>query len=296
MFQSRIQNAVCAVLLGIAATIPSSAFGQESSNSGNSVLLVDDSVNDVKVIVGTSRVLEFQFQVPQLIVESEEILQATPITANQILVTGKKLGFTSLTVHDEYRQPRTIRIQVMGDVRGLESTLSALYPDARIRATALPTKVILQGTVGTSNQIPAVLATARDFFPEVQNELRIADSQLVAIEVKVYEVSRTKLRQAGVNWSLSSPDFNISSSAGLASNPNLQFNVISNGDQVQAFLDVLERNSLTKLMDSPVLVAMNGRPAEFLAGGEIPFQVSQGLGQTSIEFRPFGTKLDPDPD
>jgi pilus assembly protein CpaC len=37
---------------------------------------------------------------------------------------------------------------------------------------------------------------------------------------------------------------------------------------------------------------MNGRAAEFLNGGEIPIQVSAGLGSTTVEFRPFGTKLD----
>lgn len=37
---------------------------------------------------------------------------------------------------------------------------------------------------------------------------------------------------------------------------------------------------------------MNGRAAEFLSGGEVPVQVASGLGTNSIEFRPFGTKLD----
>ena len=45
-------------------------------------------------------------------------------------------------------------------------------------------------------------------------------------------------------------------------------------------------------MDKPTLVTMNGRPAEFLEGGELPFEINQGLGNTTIEFKPFGTKLD----
>jgi len=292
MIQSRIQPALCVALLGVALSIPHLGFGQIDATSGNSVLLVDESVNEVKLIAGTSRVLEFKFQVPQLIVENEDVLQATPITANQILITGKKLGFTSLTVHDRYQNPTTLRIQIVGDVRGLEAQITSLYPDARVRATALPTKVVLQGTVGSANQIPAILATAKDFFPEVQNNLTIAESQLVAIEVKVYEVSRTKLRQAGIDWSLATSNVSLASQAGLAGAGNLQFSVIDGGTQLSTFLDVLERNTLAKLMDSPTLVAMNGRPAEFLEGGEVPFQVNQGLGQTSIQFRPFGTKLD----
>ena len=49
---------------------------------------------------------------------------------------------------------------------------------------------------------------------------------------------------------------------------------------------------MAKLLDEPTLVSKDGRPAEFLSGGEVPFQVSAGLGTNTIEFRPFGTKLD----
>ena len=49
---------------------------------------------------------------------------------------------------------------------------------------------------------------------------------------------------------------------------------------------------MAKLLDEPTLVSKDGRPAEFLSGGEVPFQVASGLGSNSIEFRPFGTKLD----
>ena len=55
---------------------------------------------------------------------------------------------------------------------------------------------------------------------------------------------------------------------------------------------MLEVRNVAKLLDEPVLVAQNGRPAEFLSGGEIPINVASGLGTNSIEFRAFGTKLD----
>lgn len=57
-------------------------------------------------------------------------------------------------------------------------------------------------------------------------------------------------------------------------------------------MEALEQNNIAKLLDQPTLVAQNGRPAEFLSGGEIPIAIASGLGTNSIEFRPFGTKLD----
>lgn len=37
---------------------------------------------------------------------------------------------------------------------------------------------------------------------------------------------------------------------------------------------------------------MDGRPASFNSGGEIPIIVPAGLGQVGIQFREFGTRLD----
>ena len=36
---------------------------------------------------------------------------------------------------------------------------------------------------------------------------------------------------------------------------------------------------------------MSGQEASFLAGGEIPFQVTSGLGQTNVQFKPYGVEL-----
>jgi len=150
-----------------------------------------------------------------------------------------------------------------------------------------------------------ILKVAQDYFPdtEIVNDLQVNGSQNIAIKVKVYEVSRTKLRQFGVDWSFFGDNVSaVSSIAELiqsvspgaveAAGQNLTFGVLNNGTNFNAFIQALEQNSLAKLLDQPVLVAQNGRPAEFLSGGEFPILINQGLGNTTIEFKPFGTKLD----
>jgi pilus assembly protein CpaC len=68
--------------------------------------------------------------------------------------------------------------------------------------------------------------------------------------------------------------------------------VFDNSTTVTAVLNALEQKSVARLMTQPTLISQNGRPAELLSGGEIPIQVSVGLGTNSIQFRAFGTKLD----
>ena len=265
---------------------------------------VNSSVDSIELIAGSSRRLQFDYTIPELMVENPEVISATPVTQNEILVTGIKPGISTITISDPNKNLQTITVEVTIDVRKLERALTAHFPDSQIKVAALKTSVILKGNVARADQVQNILAVARDYFPtNVINELQVNGSQNIAIKVKIYEVSRTKLRQLGIDWAFLGDDYSLVSSVSeliqevsaggaAATGQNLSFGVLNNSDSFNAFIQALEKNNLAKLLDQPVLVAQNGRPAEFLSGGEIPIQVASGLGSNSIEFRPFGTKLD----
>lgn len=58
----------------------------------------------------------------------------------------------------------------------------------------------------------------------------------------------------------------------------------------------LQQRNLLEILAEPNLLARNGRPASFLAGGEFPFPtvqgVSGGLPAVTIQFREFGIRLE----
>ncbi len=56
-------------------------------------------------------------------------------------------------------------------------------------------------------------------------------------------------------------------------------------------LDLSERLGLVTTLSQPNLTALSGETATFLAGGEFPIPISQGLGQIAVEFRQFGVSL-----
>lgn len=58
-----------------------------------------------------------------------------------------------------------------------------------------------------------------------------------------------------------------------------------------AALGLLEGNGLARVLAEPTLVALSGQSANFLAGGEIPIPIAQGLGTVSVEYKPFGIGL-----
>ncbi len=63
------------------------------------------------------------------------------------------------------------------------------------------------------------------------------------------------------------------------------------GLDVAGALDVAERAGLITTLSQPNLTALSGETATFLAGGEFPIPISQGLGNVTIQYRDFGVSL-----
>ena len=63
------------------------------------------------------------------------------------------------------------------------------------------------------------------------------------------------------------------------------------GLDVAAALDLGERRGLVTTLSEPTLVALSGETAEFLAGGEFPIPLSQGLGTTTVDYKNYGVSL-----
>jgi pilus assembly protein CpaC len=63
------------------------------------------------------------------------------------------------------------------------------------------------------------------------------------------------------------------------------------GLDVLGALDLAERVGLVTTLSQPNLTALSGETADFLAGGEFPIPLSQGLGTTTIEYKKYGVSL-----
>ncbi|TIX51323.1 type II and III secretion system protein family protein [Alteraurantiacibacter aquimixticola] len=63
------------------------------------------------------------------------------------------------------------------------------------------------------------------------------------------------------------------------------------GLDIGAALDLAEREGLVTTLSEPNLTALSGETAEFLAGGEFPIPLSQGLGTTTVEYKNYGVGL-----
>lgn len=138
-----------------------------------------------------------------------------------------------------------------------------------------------------------------------------ADRKQIAIGVKFAEVTRDALREIGVSglWSDQHGRVGTGSMAGALTDPSGQsvltgtrfLSVLSDlgTERILAFLDAEERRGNARLLAEPTILAGNNEKATFLAGGELPIPVVQGVGGgtnnsagISIQYREFGVRLE----
>jgi Flp pilus assembly secretin CpaC len=117
--------------------------------------------------------------------------------------------------------------------------------------------------------------------------------QQVLVDVHMIEISRTKLREAGLelpdlkeaNRAAKDPSQPVEKSRGGA-----VLGIIESDHELFAFLDELRAKGIAKTLAEPAILTVSGRPAFFSSGGEFPFLQRQS-GDATIDFKQYGTQV-----
>lgn len=272
----------------------------------------------LEMTVNTSRILTLDQKIPLAQVNNPEILELTALSPNQIQILAKRAGVTQVNLWDEQNQIHTVDVIVYGDAQELTLLLQSQFPTASLKVIPLSNSVLISGVVDDPNHVQRIVAIAEDYYPRVQNHITVAGVQQVLLQVRVMEVSRTKLRSLGIDFAdlTRTGDFVGQSVSGLlaassgatfdatgggmlpaaATGPTggqtFQFGIVEPGNSFFGVIEALQQKNLAKILAEPNLVTVSGRPAFFNVGGEFPILVPQSLGTVSIQFRRFGTQVD----
>jgi pilus assembly protein CpaC len=166
--------------------------------------------------------------------------------------------------------------------------------------------MLLTGTVASPEDAAEAQRLVQAYLGEgmqVVTRLRTAVPLQVNLKVRIAEVNRSALKQIGVNL-LSSDStggfrFGIGQGSpapvnGLAGNIGTALGVSGKlfGLDLLGTLDLLASDGLSTTLAEPNLTTLSGETASFLAGGEFPIPVSQGLGgAVSVEYKSYGVAL-----
>ncbi|NQU25252.1 MAG: pilus assembly protein N-terminal domain-containing protein [Candidatus Nealsonbacteria bacterium] len=281
---------------------PASVGAQELGQS-SIVYEVRSTKQKLQMTVNTSRILKLPQKIPQAQVNNPEILDLTAISPNEVQISAKDAGVTQVNLWDENQQLYTIDVVVYADVQALDILLKSEFPGARLRVIPVATGVMISGYVDNAKDVKLIHQIAEEYFPKVIDNMTVAGVQQVALHVRVMEVSRTKLRNLGFDWTQVSGANSVASGvAGLISAgtgtlatsgaETFAFGVVDGGNSFFGVLEAMRQDNLVKILAEPTLIAQSGETAHFASGGEFPIVVPQSLGTTSIEYKSFGTEVD----
>jgi len=271
----------------------------------------------VNVLVGQSRVINFDRPVGRFSVSNPEIAEAVLVTPDQVLVNGKAFGQVNFIAWEQTGgQFLVFDVYVRANLSLIDSQIRTLFPKDDIRLSQANGSVVISGSVtnaGTAAQVQSVIEAA-GFKAVNMLTSPVSGAMQVQLEVRVAEVNRNKLRDYGTSFmalpkggttgyvnSGGGPtavdEASVSQSAAILSGiiqPALNLFIFNRQISTAAMLRILRQEGAFRELAEPNLVAMNGQQASFLAGGEFPVPVLQmgnnGTGIT-IVWKEYGVRL-----
>ncbi len=268
----------------------------------------------VNVLVGQSRVINFDRPIGRFSVSNPEIAEAVLVAPDQVLVNGKAFGQVNFIAWEQSGgQFLVFDVFVRANLSLIDSQIRALFPKDDIRLSQANGSVVISGSVAdpkTTGQVQAVVEAA-GFKTVNMLASPVKNMTQVQLQVRVAEVSRNRLRDIGTSFgyqgapgaggylnsgqgpsSLSSPGVNPLGSLGGPLSPAL--NLLVMGGNSIAMLRALQTQGALRALAEPNIIAMDGQQASFLAGGEFPVPVVQSDGSrtsVTIIFKEYGVRL-----
>ena len=282
---------------------------------------------NIVLSIGRGELINVPGSMADIFVANESVADVQVKSQRQLYVFGKAGGETTIYASNAAGDIIwSANVRVGSNIDSIPQMLTLAMPEAQISvATMGANTVLLTGTVAAPEDAAEAERLVQAFVGDEMNvisRLKMATPLQVNLQVRFAEVSRSLVRAIGAN--LASFDGSSGFKFGVATgrSPFPQYapgggvfsgvteategttvvTGIEGGTTLSGFgkflgldlagaLDLAERNGLLTTLSQPNLTALSGETADFLAGGEFPIPISQGLGTTSVEYRKFGVSL-----
>ena len=287
----------------------------------------------VKLGLNKSLVVELPTDAFDILVANPDVADAVTRTSRRIYLFGKQIGQTNIFVFDRHgKQILSLELNIERDINGLVGTIERIVPGSNVDVEMINDNLILTGTVPTPQASSKAAQIAQIFIkggeatqnnnnnsnnnnsglslvfgedrPESQivNLLKIDGEDQVHLKVTIAEISRSIVKQLGIDtdYSSSSGGFNFSQ---LGDNPFALGKIGSSSGTViglnslTSTVRALEQSGVMRTLAEPTLTTISGEKAIFKVGGEFPFpngktEDSNGVTFAYTEFKQYGIELD----
>jgi pilus assembly protein CpaC len=262
----------------------------------------------VKLGLNKSVVIDLPSDAYDILVANPAVADAVTRTARRIYLFGKAVGETNIFVFGPNgEQIVSLDLAVERDVAGLEDYLKRFIPSSQIKVELLNDNVVLTGMVDTPLDAKRAVDLATIFVSggeattgqysqtaaggsvnggvdinnpdqerrvsKIVNLLQIIGDDQVTLKVTVAEVSRSVMKQLGVNMVGNGGSNGITYGSTVDTFPGLGKPLSNSGfnfasSSLQGTINAMEQSGVMKTLAEPTLTAVSGEKATFKVGGE----------------------------
>jgi pilus assembly protein CpaC len=317
--RARLGTAFVALAIGlgtVAAAAPAVAQPVSSTYKPSRQVLLN---------VGEGQMINLPRSVTSVWTSAPDIADIYVNGPKQINVFGKAFGqATVIATAADGSVVYGATVEVNQNNSSVNEALRQAIPDSNMNVTLVGQMAVINGTVASPEDATQAEALVKSLLNAgikegeplrviPVNRLKTAVPLQVTLKVRVAEVNRSLLKKIGVNLlaSDSTGGFKFglaqgqgiflpapgstSDQAGQVIRSTLGSTLSASGHllglDLISSLDLAQTDGLVSVLAEPNLTALSGETASFLAGGEFPIPVSQGLGSVAIEYKQYGVGL-----
>jgi pilus assembly protein CpaC len=272
--------------------------------------------------VGQSVLVDTTQAIVRVAMGMGDIAEATATSPTEVMVNGKAPGVTSLIVWESGGGRQFFKVMVRPSsyiendtLHGVERELRLELPGQRLQVSSEGGLIFLRGTakdLNSSQRAIQIASTAGKVVNLLYVDVPPASPQIL-LKVRFASVDRTRLKQLGINiFSVGAANLLGTVSTGQFQGPSvstpgagpavatisnaLNLALFSQGLGLGATIQALQNDGVIQVLAQPNLLAADGKQASFLAGGEYPYPVVNGItgggvGAVTIQFQEFGVRL-----
>jgi pilus assembly protein CpaC len=310
-----------ALVAGGVATLPAAAPAQTVASVQPATATPVFQVN-----TGRGRLVTLMRPMSDVFVADDKIADVQVRSPTQLYIFGKGAGETTISATSRTGAVvYSATVRVGSNFDSIQQLLGLAMPDAKIVATPMNGLVLLTGTVASPEDGAEATRLVQAFVGEstkVLSRLVTATPLQVNLQVRIAEVSRSFAKNLGVHFTsydgTGGFKFGVGQGRGAATQYAPRGGLFTGGTEasegqslltglagsttfgaatklfgmdILSALDLGETDGQVSTLANPNLTALSGETGSFLAGGEIPIPLSQGLGAVSVDYKQYGVSL-----
>jgi pilus assembly protein CpaC len=249
-----------------------------------------------------------------------KLLQVKAIGSRELVLIANQPGDTSVQLWMTDGSQRSVSVHVVvgnsAEAAGMVERL--LGEDSAVSVATVGGNVVLTGS-DLSQADMAHIAAIRKIYPQVldfTSANAVEMKPTVMMRVRIMEFDKKAINQLGIKWDsmiagpggglvhdwVTNPYYRMTPKgfAGIGADggpANLPLRVPGTpsyfgiATSIASQINLMMQDGNAWELAAPQLSARSGGVADFLVGGEVPIPISQGLGETTVEYKQYGIKL-----